>query len=98
MPVFGHGQEVAHGVHAASLPAGSLEHPTDRGFQAGVRVGDHEAHAVRVPFDESAQELGPERLVLGVPDIDAEDLSVAVSPQARRDHHGLEVTWPASRT
>jgi hypothetical protein len=38
------GQEVAGEVHPAPLVGGALEGPADRGDQAGVLVGDHQAH------------------------------------------------------
>jgi hypothetical protein len=54
-----------------------------------VRVGDDQLHPVEAAVLEVAEELGPERLVLRVAHIDAEDLTVAVSTQPGGDHHGL---------
>jgi hypothetical protein len=51
-----------------------------------VRVADDEADAVEAAVDQPAEELGPEGLILGVADIDAEDLAVAVRATAGRDH------------
>lgn len=47
MLVFADSEQVPHGMNATSLPAGALEHPADRGFEAGVGVGDHQADPVR---------------------------------------------------
>ena len=52
-------------------------------------VGDHQAHAVQVAVFEAAEELGPERLVLRVPNVDAEDFSMPVGAQAGGDDHGF---------
>ena len=49
-------------------------------------VGDHQAHPAQAPVAQRAQEPGPERLVLAVADVDAEDLPVAVGGDPRRDH------------
>lgn len=55
-------------------------------FEAGEGVGDDEADTGQVAFFQGAEELGPERFVLGVPDIDTQYFPVAVSPEPRRDH------------
>jgi hypothetical protein len=44
LPFAGIGQGVAHEMHAATLPR-RFEYLGDRGFEAGVRVGNHEFHA-----------------------------------------------------
>ena len=62
--MVGDRQHVAHGVHTASLPASSLEHPPDRGFETGVSIRDDQLDAAEVAFDETAEELGPKRFVL----------------------------------
>ena len=57
--------------------------------EAEVGVGDDQLHAGQAAGLEGAQERGPERAVLAVPDVDAEDLAVAVGADADRDDHGL---------
>lgn len=74
----GHGEQVAHGMDPAALPGGALQNATDRGFQAGVGVGDHQPYTAQAAVLEVAQEFGPERLVLGVADVDPEDLAVPI--------------------
>jgi hypothetical protein len=40
-----------------------------------VLVGDHQPHPAEAAGLEGAQEAAPERFVLGVADVDAEDLA-----------------------
>jgi hypothetical protein len=46
-------------------------------------------HAREPPGLERAQERGPERAVLAVADVDAEDVAVPVRPDPDRNHDGL---------
>ena len=55
-------------------------------LQAFVGVGDHQAHTGQSAAAQRAQELGPERLVLGVADGEAEDLTVAAGGDPGGDH------------
>ena len=78
----------------AALPAGAGEHSWDRGLQPGVSVGDDEAHPAEATVLEAAQECGPEHLVLGVADIDAEHLAVTVHGDAGGHDDGAEtIRW-----
>ena len=52
-------------------------------------VGDDELHAGESAVGEVAEELGPERLVLRVTDVDPDDLTVPVPTHGGSDHHGL---------
>lgn len=47
-----------------------------------MRSGDHLAHALQPALDEPAQKRRPKGLVLGRPDIGAEDLALAVAGDA----------------
>ena len=76
--VVDRGEHVAGQVDLAALPRRAGEHAGDRRLQAGVRVGDHEAHTGQSSISEGAQERGPEHFVFGVADVDAEHLAVAV--------------------
>ena len=46
-------------------------------------------HAGQAAVLEVAEELGPERLALRVPDVHPQDFSVAVSTEPGGDHDGL---------
>lgn len=80
------GEHVAHRVDSAALPAGTSELAADRGDEASVGVGDDELHALETALVEVARELGPERLVLRVAQVDTEDFSTAVAAQSGGDH------------
>ena len=80
------GEQVAHRVDTAALPCGTLEAAADRFDQPGVRVGDDETHTGQAAVGQRCEELAPERLVLGVADIEAEDLTMPVSTQSGGDH------------
>jgi hypothetical protein len=67
----------------------------DRGLQAGMRVADRELHTDQAALDQAAQERGPERLGLGLADVDAQDLAAAGLVHAVRDHQRL-VDHPAA--
>ena len=87
---FGHrGQHVAHEVDPAALPGRAEQHAADRGLQALVGVGDHQLHSVQAAGLQRAQERGPERAVLAVPDVEAEHLPPAVGGHPGGDHHRL---------
>ncbi len=70
----------------AALPGGALEAAADRFDESGVGVGDHQADAGEAAVGEVGEELAPERLVLGVADIEPEHLTVSVSSQSGGDH------------
>ena len=52
-------------------------------------VGGHEFHPGESAGVELAEELGPERFVLRVTDVDAEHFSAAVVAQPGGDHDGF---------
>ena len=54
-----------------------------------VGIGDHEFHPAQAAGGQAAQEPGPERAVLAVPDIHAQNLAVPVGAHSDRDDHGL---------
>ena len=87
-------EAVSEEVHGAALP-GAAEDLGDRGLQAGVGVGDGELDADQAARDQAREELGPERLGLGLADIDAEDLAPAGLVHAVGDHQRL-VDHPAA--
>jgi hypothetical protein len=64
-------------VDPAALPGGALEAAADRRLEAGVGVGDDQPHPTQPAGLQRPQESGPERLVLGVADVDAEHLAAA---------------------
>jgi hypothetical protein len=76
-------------VDAAALPGAALQDPGDRCGEPSVGVGDDELHAGEPAVGEVAEELGPERLVLRVTDVDPDDLTVPVPAHGRGDHDGL---------
>jgi hypothetical protein len=79
----------------APLPAGALQHPSDRGLQAGVGVGDDQLHPAQPTRPQRPQERRPEGLVLAVADRDAQDLPVAGQGHAGGDDHRLGHDPPA---
>jgi Histidine kinase-like ATPase domain len=90
----GMAEAVAQEVHGAALPA-AAEDLRDRGLQPGMRVGDGQLHADQAALDQTTQEAGPERLGLGLPDIDREDLAPAGLMDTMRDHERLVDDAPA---
>ena len=81
-------ETVAEEVDGAALPAAAQD-LRDRRLQPGVGVGDRELDADQPARDEASEELGPERLGLGLADIDREDLAPAGLMDAVRDHQRL---------
>jgi hypothetical protein len=75
-------------VHAGALPE-RTEDLGDRRVQALVGVVDDQLHPDRAAGDQEAQDLGPERLALRLPDVDAEDLAAAGLMHALGDHDRL---------
>ncbi len=84
----GMAETVAQEVHGAALPA-TAQDLRARGLQAGVRVADGELDADQAALDQSSEERGPERLGLGLADVDREDLPAAGLMDAVRDHQRL---------
>jgi hypothetical protein len=54
-----------------------------------VRVGDDQLHAVQAAGLQRAQEPGPERAVLAVTDVEAEDLAAPIGAHPGGHHHRL---------
>jgi hypothetical protein len=80
--------EVAQEVDRAALPR-RAERPRDRGLQAGVRVADGQLHPDEAARDERFEELGPERLGLGLADVQADDLAPSGLVNGVSDHDAL---------
>ena len=87
-------EAIAQEVDGAALPAAAQD-LGDRGLQPGVRVADGELDADQAALDQAREEVGPERLGLGLADIDREDLPAAGLMHAMRDHQRL-VDHPAA--
>ena len=81
-------EAVAQEVDGAALPA-AAEDLRDRRLQPGVRVADRELDAGQAALDEASEELGPERLGLGLADVDREDLAPPGLMHAVRDDQRL---------
>ena len=94
--VLGHvSEQVAGEVHSAALMPGALEAAPQRLDQAGVLIADHQSHAGQPAPFQRGQEAAPERLVLAVADIAAEDLPrepSAAMPVATIT--AIDTTWP----
>src|SRR5688500_2312900 len=65
-------EAVPEEVDGAALP-GAAEDLRDRRLQPGVRVGDGQLDADQSAGDQAPEELGPERLRLGLADVDAQN-------------------------
>ena len=72
-----------------------MQHLGDGGLDALVGVGDHQLDAAKPAARELAQELGPERLGLGRPNIHAQNLAPAITVDADRDDHRNRHNAPA---
>ena len=83
----GMGGRIAHEMHAAALPAG-IQHFGDGGFDAFVRVRDHELHATQAAAGELAQEGGPEHLGFRRADVHAQDFAPAVRVDTNGNNDG----------
>jgi hypothetical protein len=88
-------EAVAEEVHGAALP-GAPEDLGDRRLQAGMGVGDGELNADQAALDQSSEKGGPERLGLGLADIDREDLAPPRLVNTVRDDERLIDYPPAS--
>jgi hypothetical protein len=85
-------------MHPAPLPTGALEHRGHRGDQPAVGVGDDQLHAGQAAVPQRAEELGPERLGLTVPDRVPEHLAPAVGGDPVATTTARETTRPSTRT
>ena len=90
-------EAVSEEVHGAALPAAAQD-LGDRGLQASVGVGDRQLDADQPARDEPAQKVGPERLGLGLADVDREDLAGPLSCTPCAITSALLTTRPPSRT
>ena len=61
----------------------------DRLLQPGVGVGDDQLHAGQAALDQAAQEAAPERLGLGLADVEADHLAVAGLVHGVGEHQRL---------
>ncbi len=73
------GQQVAHEVGAAALPARARQRRRDRVDQAGVRVGGNQADAGKAAGNQAAQEGEPGGTVLARDDVESQRLPVAIA-------------------
>ncbi len=80
-------QQVAHGMHAATLPGG-VSNLADGSFEAFMRIGDHQLDATQAAAPQAAQEVGPECFCLRRADRHAKDLPPAVGVDAGGDRDG----------
>jgi hypothetical protein len=87
-------ETIAQEVHRAALP-GAAKDLGDRGLQARMRVRDGELDADQAALDQASEKVGPERLGLGLADIDREDLPSAALMHTMGDHERL-VDHPAA--
>ena len=87
-------EAVPEEVDRAALP-GAAENLGDRRLQTAVGVGDRELNADQTALDEPSEEGSPERLGLGLADIDAQDLAPPGLVDAMRDHQRLSDHAPA---
>src|SRR4051794_462269 len=69
-------EAVTQEMHGAALPRAAQD-LGDRGLQAGVRVADGELDAEQAALDQAPEKARPERLGLGLADIDGQDLAPA---------------------
>jgi hypothetical protein len=88
------GEQVAGEVDPAALVPSTLETAPQGLYEAGVLVADHELHPSQATALQAGEEARPERLVLAVADVDAQDLSGAVRGDASRDHDGHRQDLP----
>jgi hypothetical protein len=56
-------------MRAAALPARTLEHATDRGFQAFVSIAGNQLHTAESARTEAAQKRVPEGAIFTRPNI-----------------------------
>ena len=84
-------------MDGAALP-GAVQYLRDRILQALVGVGDAQLDAVQPTRPRRAEELAPERLGLGLTDVQADDLAATALVDAVGDHQRLVPHPPGSRT
>ncbi len=90
-------EAVAEEVDGAALP-GAAQDLRDRGLQTRVRVADGELDTDQPALDQAAQERGPERLGLGLADVDGEISRRPVSWTPCAITSALFTTRPPART
>ena len=81
-------EAVAQEVHGAALP-GAAEDLRDRRLQPACASEIASCDADQAALDQAAQEVGPERLGLGLADVEAENLAAAGLMDAVGDHQRL---------
>ena len=80
----------------AALMPHTLEDAAQGGDEAGVLVGDDQPDAVQATLFQGAEEPAPKHLVLGVADIQAEDLPATVGGDRGGDDDGHRGDLPAA--
>src|SRR3954447_26276448 len=80
--------QIAEEVHRAALPR-RAEDLSEGGLQSRMRVADRERDADEAARDERSEELAPERLGLGVADVQTDDLPAPGLVDGVRDHDAL---------
>jgi hypothetical protein len=78
-------QDVAHEVHAATLPGG-VEYLGNRRLEALMRIRDYQLDAPETAPCERAQEFGPEGLGLESADRDAQHLAPTIAVDGDGDN------------
>jgi hypothetical protein len=81
-------EHVSEEVDGAALP-GAAKDLADGGVEAGVGVGDDQLHPLQPASPQRPQEATPERLGLGLPNVQADNLPAAGLRHAVGDHQGL---------
>jgi hypothetical protein len=81
-------EHVPQEVDGAALPWAAQDRG-DRGLEPLVGVGDAQPNTLEAAGAQAAEELAPERLGLGFPDVQADDLTAAAVVDALGDHQRL---------
>ena len=85
-------------MHPAALVRRALEHPAQRGDQAGVLVGGDQLDPGQAALLQGAQEAAPEHLVLRIADVAAQHLPAPSSGDPGATTTTIEATCPVRRT
>lgn len=80
---------VAREVHLTALPARTREHRLHRLDQATVRIGNRQFDTAQSAIAQASQKRRPARFAFRVHEIQADELTPAVFPDAVGDHAGL---------
>lgn len=91
------GQNIAHGVDPAPLPAGA-QNFADSSLDTLMGIGDHELDAAQNPAGQLAQEGGPHRFGFGGTDLKPQNFAPAVAVDADGDDDGDRDDASAARS